>query len=228
MAVNMKNLVIQVGGMFLVLGAILFAAAGTLAWAGGWAFLLLFFVFTAAISAWLVQHSPALLTERLGGTIRADQRPWDRTMTILLNLVFLAWLIVMPLDAVRFGWSHVPGWLQVVGAGLLLLSFYGFFLTFRANAYLSPVVRIQEERQHSVITTGPYRIIRHPMYASVIPFAVGASLLMGSYLGLVPAALLMLAVARRAVLEEQTLRDELPGYREYIQRTRYRLIPGVW
>ena len=228
MAVNMKNLVVQVVGMFVVLGLILFAAAGTVAWPGGWAFLILFCLFTVAISAWLVKSNPGLLTERLGGTIRRDQRPWDRAITILANILFLAWLIVMPLDAVRFGWSQAPGWLQIVGAGLLLVSFYLFFLTFRENSYLSPVVRIQEERQHVAITTGPYRYVRHPMYAAVIPFALGASLLMGSYAGVLPALLLVAVIARRAVLEEDTLREELPGYREYMRQTRYRLIPGVW
>jgi protein-S-isoprenylcysteine O-methyltransferase Ste14 len=96
-------------------------------------------------------------------------------------LLFVAWLIVMPLDAVRFGWSEVPDWLQLLGALGLVVSFYIMFLTFRENAYLALVVKVQEERGQSVVSTGPYRYVRHPMYASMFLFFPAGTLLLGSW-----------------------------------------------
>jgi protein-S-isoprenylcysteine O-methyltransferase Ste14 len=228
MTVNLKLLAVEIAGMFAVIGLVLFLAAGTIAWPAGWAFLLLFLGFTVAISLWLLRHSPELLTERLTGIGKSDQKTWDKVFYALANLLFLAWLISMPLDAVRFGWSHVPGWLQILGALMLLGSFYLFFLTFRENAYLSPAVRLQTERGQQVVSTGPYHYVRHPMYATAIIFLVGTTFLLGSWYGLIPALVLTLGIAFRAVQEERTLRAELPGYEEYMAQVKYRLIPYVW
>lgn len=228
MAVNLKLLTAQIAGMFAVFALALFLAAGTVRWPAGWAFLVLFFGFTVALSRWLLRHSPGLLTERMTGAGKADQKTWDKVFYVVANVLFLAWLVVMPLDAVRFGWSHMPGWLQVAGALLLLLSFYLFFLTFRENPYLSPAVRDQSERGQTVVSTGLYSYVRHPMYATAGIFMAGATLLLGSWYGLGLALLLIVAVAFRAVQEERTLRAELPGYGEYMARVRYRLIPRVW
>lgn len=124
----------------------------------------------------------------------------------LIQVLFFAWLGLMPLDAVRFQWSQMPVWLQVSGAFILLCSFYLFFLTFRENPYLSPAVRIQKERGHTVITTGPYRHVRHPMYAAFILFVLGTSLLLGSWYGVLAGLIQVVIIARRAVLEERMLR----------------------
>lgn len=228
MVVNLKLLTAQLVGMFVVFALTLFLAAGTAAWLAGWSFLLLFFGFTVALSGWLLRHNPGLLTERMTGVGKADQKTWDKVFYVVLNLVFLAWLVVMPLDAVRFHWSQLPDWLQVVGAVMLLSSFYLFFLTFRENAYLSPAVRIQTERQHTVVSTGPYRYVRHPMYATAIIFLVGTTLLLGSWYGLVVVVMLTVGIAVRAIQEERTLRVELPGYDRYLAQVKYRLIPYVW
>src|SRR5215475_12104432 len=111
---------------------------------------------------------------------------------------------------------------------IFLGSFALLFLTFRENAYLSPVVRIQGERGHTVVSTGPYRHVRHPMYAAIVVFVVGTSLLLGSWSGLLVGSLFVVLLAWRAVLEERTLRRELPGYARYMARVRYRLVPRVW
>ena len=164
-------------------------------------FLVLFFGFTLAISRWLLRHSPGLLTERMTGIGKPDQKTWDRKFYVFANAFFLAWLVMMTLDAVRFRWSQMPGWLQIAGAVLLLCSFYLFFLTFRENAYLSPAVRVQTERGQTVVSTGPYRYVRHPMYAAAIIFLVGTTLLLGSWFGLFLALILVVGLALRAVQE---------------------------
>jgi protein-S-isoprenylcysteine O-methyltransferase Ste14 len=226
--INLALLAAQIGGMFVVFAAALFLAAGTVAWLAGWAFLLLFFGFVVALSAWLLRHDPGLLTERMTGVGKANQKSWDKALYALANLLFLAWLVWMPLDAVRLQWSRVPAWVQVAGAVALLGSFYLFYLTFRENSYLSPAVRVQAERGQQVVSTGPYRYVRHPMYATAIIFVIGTSLLLGSWYGLFCGVPLIGLIAWRAVLEERTLREELPGYNDYIARVRYRLIPHVW
>ncbi|MBI2907101.1 MAG: isoprenylcysteine carboxylmethyltransferase family protein [Chloroflexi bacterium] len=225
---NPSLLAAQIAGMFVVFALTLFLAAGTVAWVAGWAFPGLFLGFVVSISLWLLKNNPGLLTERMTGVGKADQKAWDKVFFALLQLAFLAWLLFMPLDAVRFHWSQAPAWLQVGGAILLLCSFYLFFLTFRENSYLSPAVRVQTERGQTVIATGPYHYMRHPMYAAVIPFMLGTTLLLGSWYGLLFALAIVLGVARRAVLEVRTLRAELPGYDAYMAKVKYRFIPYVW
>lgn len=228
MTVNLKLLAVQIVGMFLVFALALFLAAGTVAWLAGWVFLILFFGFVVVLSVWLLGYNPGLLTERMTGIGKADQKTWDKVFFGLLNVIFLAWLILMPLDAVRFHWSHMPVVLQVIGACLSLGSFYLFFLTFRENSYLSPAVRIQTDRGQTVVSTGPYHVVRHPMYAAAASFIVGTALLLGSWYGLLLGLLLVVAVSIRAVQEERTLRAELRGYDEYMTRVKYRLVPYVW
>ncbi|HYW89185.1 MAG TPA: isoprenylcysteine carboxylmethyltransferase family protein [Chloroflexota bacterium] len=228
MRVNLPLLAAQITGMFLVFAAVLFTAAGTTAWPAGWAFLLLFFGFVVGLTVWLLRYNPSLLTERMTGIGKSDQKTWDKVFFVLLNVLFITWLVVMPLDAVRFNWSNVPAALQIVGALALVLSFYFFYRTFKENAYLSPAVRIQSDRGQHVVTTGPYHYVRHPMYAAATIFLVSTSLLLGSWLGVLAALALILAIAFRATREEQTLSQELPGYADYMAQVRYRLVPHVW
>jgi len=143
-------------------------------------------------------------------------------------LLFIAWLILRPLDAMRFEWSEVPGWLQFLGALGLVLSLYVVFLTFRENAYLAPVVKLQEERSQSVVGTGPYWYVRHPMYSSIFLFFPATTLLLGSWWGLLLSLVLLGLLVWRTALEDRMLKNELAGYEEYAQSVRYRLIPRVW
>jgi protein-S-isoprenylcysteine O-methyltransferase Ste14 len=226
--VNVRQLVTSTAGMAVVFAFALFLPAGTLAWPAGWIFLVLMFGFTGALSAWLLRFDPDLLAERMTGIGRPDQKTWDKVLLALTAVVFFAWLAVMALDAVRFRWSWMPLWVQGVGAVLLLGSFYVFYLTFRENTYLSPAVRVQTERAQTVVSTGPYRYVRHPMYAGFVLFALGTALLLGSWYGVLGALLLIGMVARRAVLEERMLREELEGYRAYMARVRHRLVPRLW
>jgi protein-S-isoprenylcysteine O-methyltransferase Ste14 len=227
MRVNAQRVVAQSIGLFLVLVLALFAPAGTLSWLVGWLYLTLFFGFFLSVNAWLYRHNPGLLQERLS-LGRADQKCWDRALFPLLLVLSLAWLVFISADAVRFHWSPEPAWLQGVGVVILLSSFNLFFLTFRENSYLSTVVRVQTERGHSVISTGPYQYVRHPMYAGFLLFMIGTPLFLGSWYGVLLGLAFMLLLARRAVLEERTLRAALPGYADYMARVKYRLVPYVW
>lgn len=227
MQIDIKLLVWQSVGIFVSFALALFLPAGTLAWLAGWIFLALFFGFYLAVTVWLFQHNPGLLTERMRFTT-ADQQGWDKLLFPVLLLFPFVWLMFIAFDAVRFHWSPVPVWLQIVGALVLVCSFYLFFLTFRENAYLSPVVRIQDDRGHAVVSTGPYQYVRHPMYAGILVFVVGTSLFLGSWYGVLFGLMLVGLVARRAVLEERTLRQELRGYAAYMAQVQYRIIPYVW
>src|SRR4030095_5760932 len=228
MRVNITQLIVNTTGMMLVIASSLFLPAGTLAWPAGWTFFVLMFGFTIAISLWLLRFDPDLLAERLTGIGRADQKTWDKVFLALTAVAFFGWLAIMGLDVVRFGWSHVPRWLQVIGSLALLASFYIFYLVFRENTYLSPAVRVQTDRGQTVVSSGPYQYVRHPMYAGFILFAVGTALLLGSWYGLLGGLILIAMVAWRAVQEERVLREELNGYRVYMKRVRYRFIPHLW
>ena len=227
MKIKMKQQVLEIIGFFVVFALALFLPAGTLFWTAGWIFLLLFFGFYLAVTLWLYRHNPGLMQERMRlGT--SDQQGWDKVLFPLMEISFIAWLIVIALDAVRFHWSSVPFWLQGIGALILLCSFYFLFLTFSENSYLSPVVRVQEERGHTVVSTGLYHYVRHPMYMAILIFIVGTSLLLGSWYGLIFVIICMAILARRAVLEEQMLLKELAGYASYTAQVKYRLIPYIW
>ena len=216
-----------VGGMIqlLLFPLVLFLAAGTLAWPAAWIFLLLFYSDIVMIVRWLARHNPGLLEERMSVFKSTAKRD---TMFLLLGAASLAWLIVMPLDVVRFHLTHLPFFLQMVGALVLAGSLVVMYLAFRENAYVTPTVRIQQERGQMVVSSGPYRYVRHPMYTGFHLFFLGLPLLLGSVFGLVLAPVLIGLVVRRSVLEERLLREELPGYDAYMARVTYRFIPHVW
>jgi protein-S-isoprenylcysteine O-methyltransferase Ste14 len=219
---------LEVLAEFAVFAALLFISAGTLLWPAGWAFIVLFFGFALSLVVWLAREDPELLAERMSAPIQRGQPLWDKLFVAAVLVLFAAWLIVMPLDAVRFGWSDVPDWLQLMGTLGVVLSFYIMFLTFRENAYLALVAKLQEERGQSVVSTGPYRYVRHPMYASMFMFFPGSALLLGSWWGLLLCAVLLGLLVWRIPHEERMLENGLAGYDEYERNVRYRLLPHVW
>jgi protein-S-isoprenylcysteine O-methyltransferase Ste14 len=227
----MRKIVLQQAAeivlFFGLFAAALFIPAGTLNWPAGWFYLALFFGFYVSVTLWLYRHDPALMQERSRMGTR-DQPGWDRLLFPAMLVLSFVWMAAMALDAERFHWSVVPFWLQAGGGVLLLGSFYMLFLTFRENTFLSTVVRIQSERGHSVISTGPYGVVRHPMYLAILVFLIGTSLLLGAWSGLALGLVYMLVLARRAVLEERTLAAQLSGYAQYMQQVKFRLIPFIW
>ena len=209
------------------MGALLFVPAGTLAWPGAWMFLIELWVLALAIGLWLSRYDPALLKERTGSFVQRGQATIDKVLVISLMVIYCAWFVLMGLDA-RYAWSSVPAWLQLIGAIGLFLSVYLGYLTFRANSFASPVVKIQTERAHTVVTTGPYAYVRHPMYAGALFHFIGVPLLLGSWWGLAVLPVFVALFAIRIGIEEKTLRAALVGYDSYAARVRYRLIPLIW
>jgi len=212
---------------FLLMALVLFLPAGTLAWPAGWIYLILLHGWMLVGIVLLLKYNPGLLQERLSLS-QPHQKAWDKVFLLLYELFLLAWAVLIPLDAVRFHWSHMPLVLQIVGAIVLVASFLILSLTFRENSFLSPTVRIQEERGQTTITTGPYQYVRHPMYTGGLLLFLGAPLLLGSWYGLLLFLVFIPTVATRAIPEERVLRAELPGYAAYMEQVKYRLIPYVW
>ena len=227
MNINLKLFAAQGIALFALFALSLFLPAGTLDWAVGWIYLVLFFVFYLGVSAWLFKHNPGLLQERMQMS-QPNQKGWDKLLFPVLLVLPFVWLIFISLDAVRFHWSPLPIWLQTIGLVALLTSFLLFFLVFRENSFLSTVVRIQKERGHAVISSGPYHYVRHPMYSAFLIYMTATPLFLGSGYGVVLGLLFMFVLARRAVMEENTLRDELPGYLDYMGQVKYRLVPYIW
>lgn len=212
----------------VVMGVLLFGSAGTLAWPAAWLYLLEIGVLGVWVGLWLARVDPDLLVERMRPFISREQSGWDRVFMSIVLAGMCAWLCVMGVDAVRFGWSRVPLSLHVTGAIAVLVVFWLTHDVYRANHFATPIVKIQHERGHKVVDGGPYAIVRHPMYAAAILFFVGSPLMLGSWWGLACAPLLTAGLGYRAVREERTLAEGLPGYRDYMQRVRYRFVPGVW
>jgi protein-S-isoprenylcysteine O-methyltransferase Ste14 len=222
----MAAYLLQLAAWAAFMAALVLGPAGTLGYPGGWAFLGLFGVGGLGMVLWLARASPSLLRERMALPLQRDQKPWDRLWLSGFVLAFFAWLAFMSWDAARAGFAAVPAWLQIVGALLLLANMAGTWWTFRENAFAAPVVKIQQGQR--VIDTGPYALVRHPMYGSALPLFLGLPLLLGSWWGLAPAVPLVLGVAWRAVHEEGVLRAELPGYDAYAARVRWRFVPRIW
>jgi protein-S-isoprenylcysteine O-methyltransferase Ste14 len=205
---------------------ILFVPAGTLAWPEAWIFLIGLTGFSFGVYFWLKKRNPGLLKER---TSREKAgKPWDRALLFVYYILLIALLVIPGLDAVRFGWSRVPVLLRILGFLGLIPPALLCFSTVKHNAFLSDVVRIQEDRGHRVCSTGPYRFVRHPMYDGVILAVLMTPMALGSFFAMIPAVLIGVLFILRTALEDKTLRAELPGYLEYSCRVRYRLVPGIW
>ena len=209
-------------------GLILFLAAGTVDWIWGWAQLIVLAAFLAAHPLLLVPINPELLAERERGFRDEGVKPWDKWIAGLAAGAILPLWVVAGLD-VRFDWTGgMPIALHVGGLLANVLGYALFLWAMVSNAYFAEGVRIQEERGHKVATEGPYRCVRHPGYAGAIVSGLATPFLLGSLWALIPAAISAVLYAVRTALEDKTLVEELPGYSEYAQQTRFRLLPGIW
>jgi protein-S-isoprenylcysteine O-methyltransferase Ste14 len=216
--------------LYILIFPVLFLLiSGDLFWPAGWIFCIWFIFLCFSTILYLYKKDPALLEERYKKPGTGNQEGWDRYIVYGLLIGFLLWIVIMPLDARRFGWSSLfPLWLNVLGVAGLAGSFFLFFRSYTDNTFLSPLVRIQEEREQRVVSSGVYGFVRHPMYLGGILMFTGAPLLLGSWGGLLTGLSLTLLLMIRILGEEEMLCRELEGYREYSEKVRYRLIPFVW
>jgi protein-S-isoprenylcysteine O-methyltransferase Ste14 len=210
----------------LVLGVALFLPAGDIRWAQGWAFLGTFLALTAAAILYLWYANPDIFVAR--SRIRPGTKRWDKVLVIFLLLSFVAFFPVAGLDAGRFHWSHVPLAVMVLGYVLFCAGYFLSIWVYRVNKFAEPTVRIQTDRGQRVIDTGPYAVVRHPLYLGALLMCAGIPLSLGSFWALLPAAVGAVTLVVRTVLEDKTLQAELPGYPEYAHRVRHRLLPGIW
>lgn len=212
---------------FIFVAAFLFVPAGTIAWTEAWIYIALQFGFSISLSVWLRNKNPELLKDRLAIT-KKSAKCWDKVLMLSTAPFFIALLVIPGLDAVRYRWSSVSGTVKSIAFLSIIISLLLFYRVVRENTFLSRFVEIQKDKEHQVITTGPYRIVRHPMYVGVITLFFAIPLALGSLYGLLPGLGLAIAIILRTFLEDKTLHKELPGYPEYAQKTRYRLLPGIW
>lgn len=207
---------------------ILFGSSGQLQWVMAWIYVGLTAAFSLGSRIIMLWKTPQLAAERGQALDKEDSEPWDKVLMPLGVIIFIIVLIVAGLDK-RFEWSpDLPLALHVAAFVITALGYSFSSWATVANRFFSSVVRIQRDRKHTVVTAGPYRLVRHPAYAGTVVTSLAAPLLLGSLWALIPAALAFCQLVFRTALEDKTLQEELEGYRDYAARVRYRLLPGVW
>jgi protein-S-isoprenylcysteine O-methyltransferase Ste14 len=205
----------------------LFLGAGTIGWREAWIYLSACAGASFTITILLRRHDPGLLAQRLELSARStDFR--DKLIFAAGLPLYISLLVVPGFDAVRWRVSAVPDPIKAIAFGLFLVSFVISWRVMRENPFLTRTLSVQRDRGHRVVTTGPYRIVRHPFYSAAVLSFIAIPIALGSWLGLVPAATLAFLIMIRIRIEEEMLRDGLPGYTEYAQTVRYRLLPGLW
>jgi len=222
------RLILQLVVWTALMGALLFGVGGDWHWPQAWAFIAIFVFGGIGFGLWLASNDPGLLAQRLGSLAQRGQPLWDRIFMIGAVVLWLTWFVVMALDAEREHWSDMPVWLNTIGGALTIGGFLFVLRVFRENSFAAPVIRVQNERAQYVIDTGPYAVVRHPMYAGALGYIFGIPLLLGSWVGLAMTAIFLAGIAWRARGEEQFLIRDLPGYADYANRVRWRFIPYVW
>jgi protein-S-isoprenylcysteine O-methyltransferase Ste14 len=222
------NLLVQTIVWFGFIGAIIFVAAGTTDYAGGWLYLGEMIAISVVFGAHMMRVDPGLLKERLKPPLQKEQPLADKMVLIPILLLMFGGMGFMAADAARWHWSMMPLSVQWAGCGLLLAAFLFMYWTMRTNSFAAPVVKIQKDRGQAVITTGPYAIVRHPLYFGALFYIAGTSLVLGSWWGLATAPLLALLLGVRIGIEEKTLRMGHEGYDDYARRVRWRLVPLIW
>lgn len=209
----------------LVMGLLLFVPAGTFAYWQAWVYLAVFIGASALTTIDLMRRDPALLARRMSGGPTAEKRTAQRAIMLVASAGFIALLVVPALDH-RFGWSHVPWWVVIAGNVLVLVGFAFIARVYRENTYTSATIQVAKDQ--TVVSTGPYAIVRHPMYASAMLYLVGTPLALGSYWGFVPFAAMLPVLIWRLFDEERMLANDLPGYKDYQRKVPHRLLPFIW
>jgi protein-S-isoprenylcysteine O-methyltransferase Ste14 len=224
--INMQRLIRRTSlvgiGTVIGLAALFFLPAGTFAYWQAWVYLAIVLIPMAFVAAYLLRNSPDLLQRRL----QARERERTQQGVISFGIVFLVGAFLVPGFDRRWGWSTMPWWVVVAADLLVLLGYAMIFRVFRENQYTSRTVQVEQGQQ--VISTGPYAAVRHPMYVGVLIFYLTSPIALGSWWAFLPAAVIFPILVIRILNEEQVLERDLPGYKEYKQKVRYRLVPGIW
>jgi len=218
--------IIKIVISIIIMLILIFGSAGTFFWMEAWILIFLFLSYVTFFTLWLRKKNPELLKERTSR--KKEGKYWDKVILSIYTILLFFMLIVCGFDAVRFEWTQMPFILKIIGFIGYIPPVILVFLTAKENAYLSEVVRIQEDRSHQVVKTGPYKYIRHPMYLAVIIFVISTPLALGSFIALFFSGLIGIIFIIRTHLEEKTLQKELAGYEEYMKEVKYRLFPGIW
>jgi protein-S-isoprenylcysteine O-methyltransferase Ste14 len=216
---------VRLAALALVMALLLFVPAGTVRYWQAWVYLALFFSLSAAITGDLMRRDPALLERRLKGGPTAEKRPLQRIIMLGASLGFVGLLVVPALDF-RFRWSVVPVGGVLIGNALFVLGFGFIARVYRENPFTSATIEVAQGQR--VISTGPYAVVRHPMYASALVYLLGTPLALGSYWALLALVFMLPFLLWRLLDEERVLARELPGYTDYQRRVRYRLVPYLW
>lgn len=225
--IKTMRLVLMLFSFLILYGAMIFLPAGTLEWPEAWVYLIVQLGSMGVIAVWLWRHDPDLLKERLSMGDKGAKK-WDSYVRASFFLIIVAFFYVAAVDATNYHWSAVPMWMKSLGVAGLIVIMTWMAWVMKENSYLSRVVRIQRERGQKVVTTGPYAFVRHPMYAGFLWYLPTISLTLGSYYAMLVAIPFDSVLIVRTYLEDKTLQRELDGYKEYTQKTRYRLIPKIW
>ena len=220
------NRILQILVSIVVMGLALFLAAGRLDWPAAWIFLGSYLLMVLTVGVWVARKHPDVVNER--GKIARNAKSWDKVLMTIYTVMLFVLFGVAGLDAGRYGWSAMPLLVQVAGYIGFLLAMAVTYWAMAVNPFLATIVRIQDDRGQYVVATGPYRYVRHPMYAMMFLMWPGVALLLGSWWALLPAVVIVVVFVIRTALEDKTLQAGLPGYTEYAQHTRYRLVPGLW
>ncbi len=225
----MKNLYtkmwVSLVALTVVMGLLLFVPAGTIQYWQAWVYLAIFMGGSVLISLYLIEKDPELLRRRMRGGPTAEKETTQKIIMLFASIGFIALLVVPALDY-RFGWSVVPLSVVTTGDILVAIGFYFIFLVYKENTFTSATIEVAKNQK--VISTGPYALVRHPMYASALLYLIGTPLALGSYWGLLALAFMMSFLIWRLVDEEKFLAKNLPGYREYQKKVQHHLVPYVW
>ena len=209
----------------ITLGLLLFIPAGTIRYWQAWVYLIVFFASSAAITIYLIKNDPALLARRMRAGPRAEKEKTQKIIMLFSMISFVGIFVVSALDY-RFKWSPAPIAIVIVGDIAVVIGFFITFLVVKENTFASATIEVSEG--HEVVSTGLYSIVRHPMYSGGLLILLGTPLALGSLWGLALAALSVIWLIWRLVDEEKYLSEKLPGYNEYRENVRYRLVPYFW
>jgi len=211
--------------LLVVLAVLLFLPASPDHFWQAWVFLAVFFIPSLAITVYLMKKDPDLLARRMSGGPTAEKEPAQKIIMLLVSVGFIALIVIPALDH-RFGWSSMPVSIALAGNGLVLLGWLGIFFVFQANTYAAATIQLAPGQ--TIISTGPYALVRHPMYAGGLLMLIGMPIALGSWWGLLVILAMMPALIWRLFEEEKFLVRNLAGYVAYQRTVPYRMIPLVW